>query len=105
MPSPFISADIFNVKVTMDFMIGFLFMIPLIGLMLGYEVLSKYIPKELVVSVVYALILADGVCAAVWFYGIVELMENIKLFKLGMAAAFMGGTVVKVSYFAVKKVV
>ena len=89
----------------MDFMIGFLFILPLIGLMLGYEVLSKYIPREVVVSVIYGLILADGVMAAVWYYGIVEVMENIKLFKLGMAAAFMGGTVVKVSYFAVKKVI
>lgn len=89
----------------MDFMIGFLFILPLIGLMLGYEVLSKYIPREVVVSVIYGLILADGVMAAVWYYGIVEVMENIKLFKLGMAAAFMGGTVVKVSYFAIKKVV
>ena len=89
----------------MEFMIGFLFILPLIGLMLGYEVLSKYIPREVVVSVIYGLILADGVMAAVWYYGIVEVMENIKLFKLGMAAAFMGGTVVKVSYFAVKKVI
>ncbi len=89
----------------MEFMIGFLFILPLIGLMLGYEVLSKYIPREVVVSVIYGLILADGVMAAVWYYGIVEVMENIKLFKLGMAAAFMGGTVVKVSYFAIKKVV
>ena len=89
----------------MDFMIGFLFILPLIGLMLGYELISKLIPREVVVSVIYGLILADGVCAAVWYFGIVELMENIKLFKLGMAAAFMGGTVVKVSYFAVKKVI
>ena len=89
----------------MEFMIGFLFILPLIGLMLGYEVLSKYIPREVVVSVIYGLILADGVMAAVWYYGIVEVMENIKLFKLGMAAAFMGGTVVKGSYFAIKKVV
>ncbi len=89
----------------MDFMIGFLFILPLIGLMLGYDLISKLIPKELVISVIYGLILADGVCAAVWYFGIVELMENIKLFKLGMAAAFMGGTVVKVSYFAVKKVI
>ena len=89
----------------MEFMIGFLFILPLIGLMLGYEVLSKYIPREVVVSVIYGLILADGVMAAVWYYGIVEVMENIKLFKLGMAAAFKGGTVVKVSYFAIKKVV
>ncbi len=89
----------------MDFMIGFLFILPLIGLMLGYELISKLIPKELVISVIYGLILADGVMAAVWYFGIVELMEKVKLFKLGMAAAFMGGTVVKVSYFAIKKVV
>ncbi len=89
----------------MDFMIGFLFILPLIGLMLGYELISKLIPKELVISVIYGLILADGVMAAVWYFGIVELMEKVKLFKLGMAAAFMGGTVVKVSYFAIKKVI
>ena len=87
----------------MEFMIGFLFILPLIGLMLGYDLISKLIPKELVISVIYGLILADGVMAAVWYFGIVELMEKVKLFKLGMAAAFMGGTVVKVSYFAVKK--
>lgn len=89
----------------MDFMIGFLFILPLIGLMLGYDLISKLIPKELVISVIYGLILADGVMAAVWYFGIVELMEKVKLFKLGMAAAFMGGTVVKVSYFAIKKVI
>lgn len=89
----------------MEFMIGFLFILPLIGLMLGYDLISKLIPKELVISVIYGLILADGVMAAVWYFGIVELMEKVKLFKLGMAAAFMGGTVVKVSYFAIKKVV
>ena len=89
----------------MEFMIGFLFILPLIGLMLGYDLISKLIPKELVISVIYGLILADGVCAAVWYFGIVELMEKVKLFKLGMAAAFMGGTVVKVSYFAIKKVI
>lgn len=89
----------------MEFMIGFLFILPLIGLMLGYDLISKLIPKELVISVIYGLILADGVMAAVWYFGIVELMEKVKLFKLGMAAAFMGGTVVKVSYFAIKKVI
>jgi positive regulator of sigma E activity len=89
----------------MEFMIGFLFILPLIGLMLGYDLISKLIPKELVISVIYGLILADGTLAAVWYFGIVELMEKVKLFKLGMAAAFMGGTVVKVSYFAIKKVI
>ena len=89
----------------MEFMIGFLFILPLIGLMLGYDLISKLIPKELVISVIYGLILADGEMAAVWYFGIVELMEKVKLFKLGMAAAFMGGTVVKVSYFAIKKVI
>ena len=80
----------------MEFILGILFIFPLIGIMLAYDRLKSLVPPELAVQLVYSLILLDGVMVAIWYYGILPILANIKVFKLGICwvllREFLGNT-------------
>ena len=35
------------------------------------------------------MIAVDGACAAVWYYGMLDLVENVRAFKVGISCSFM----------------
>ena len=73
----------------MDFLTGFGITLLLSMAFAIIVVVSKLLPKEFALLPIYGMIAVDGACAAVWYFGLVELVESIKAFKFGMASAFM----------------
>ena len=87
----------------MDFLLGYSSLLPLVGIMLVMLFMNTLLPREMAVSMVYLMILVDGVIAAVWFYSLRDFMVDIKIFKMGIAVSFVSLTVIKCSYFMLKK--
>ena len=73
----------------MDFLIGFGITFLLAAAFGLIVIVSKLLPKELALVPIYGMIAIDGVVAAIWYYGMVELVQDYKAFKVGIAASFM----------------
>ena len=73
----------------MDFLTGFGITLLLSMAFAIIILVSKLLPKELALVPIYGMIAIDGVVAAIWYYSMVELVQDYKAFKVGIAASFM----------------
>ena len=89
----------------MSFLYGYGFTFMLIGVMLMVSVMQRLLPKELGIALIYGMIFIDGILAYTYYFGGAELVFDERLFRLGIALAFMTMTVVKCTYFAYKRFV
>lgn len=85
----------------MSFLTGFSFIIWLLIFTVLLEKVSKIIPKEFVQAIVVFMIFGDAVLVAIHYYGIKDIVENIKEFKLGIAAAFGLMSILRSIYFLI----
>lgn len=72
----------------MSFLIGISFAILLALFTVVFYLIARRLPKEFLLVGVVLMFVGDGVLVATWYYGLVEIIENIKVFKLGIAASF-----------------
>lgn len=73
----------------MDFLIGFGITFLLAAAFGVIIFISKLLPKEMALIPIYGMIAVDAVVAAIWYYGMVDLVENIRAFKVGISCSFM----------------
>ena len=73
----------------MDFFIGFGITLLLAAAFGVIILISKLLPKEMALIPIYGMIAIDAVVAAIWYYGMVDLVENVKAFKVGISCSFM----------------
>ena len=83
----------------MSFIIGFSFIILLAMFTVMLWLISKRLPKEFILSSIVFMIIGDGVLVALWYYGIVEIVESVKEFRLGIAGAFCLSAMSRSVYF------
>lgn len=83
----------------MEFLIGFSFFLVLVVFTVLLWLIAKRLPKELVLAPVVFMIMGDGILVALWYFGLVELIEQEKIFRLGIAAAFCAASMGRSIYF------
>jgi hypothetical protein len=86
----------------MSFILGFSFIIFLAVFTVLLLLISKRLPAEVALSSVALLILGDLILVGLWYFGLVEIVEVEKHFKLGIAAAFCTASMGRSIYFILK---
>ena len=72
----------------MSFFIGISFAILLALFTVVFYLIARRLPKEFLLAGIVLMFVGDGVLVAIWYYGLIEMIEDIKVFKLGIAASF-----------------
>ena len=83
----------------MSFIIGFSFIILLVIFTIVLCLVSKRLPKEYVLSLILFMMVGDGVLVGLWYYGLLDIVESIKQFRLGIAGAFCISAMGRSIYF------
>ena len=83
----------------MSFIIGFSFIILLAIFTIVLCLVSKRLPKEYILSTIVFMMVGDGVLVGLWYYGLLEIVESIKQFKLGISGAFCVSAMGRSIYF------
>lgn len=83
----------------MSFIIGFIFIILLAIFTVVLWLISKRLPKEYILSTIVFMMVGDGVLVGLWYYGLLEIVESIKQFRLGIAGAFCISAMGRSIYF------
>jgi len=82
-----------------SFIIGFSFIILLAIFTIVLWLISKRLPQEFILSTVVFMMVGDGVLVGLWYYGLLEIVESIKQFRLGIAGAFCVSAMGRSIYF------
>ena len=83
----------------MSFIIGFSFIILLTTFTIVLWLIAKRLPQEFILSSVVFMMVGDGVLVGLWYYGLLEIVESIKQFRLGIAGAFCVSAMGRSIYF------
>ena len=60
---------------------------------------AKRLPKEFALSSIVIMFAGDAVLVALWYFGLLEIVEVVKHFKLGIAGAFATTAMGRSIYF------
>jgi len=82
-----------------SFIIGFSFVILLAIFTILLCLISKRLPKEYVLSLIVFMMVGDGVLVGLWYYGLLEVVESTKPFRLGISGAFCISAMGRSIYF------
>jgi len=81
----------------MEFLLGFSFIIYVLITTLGAILLSKLFNNpEFIMLPLLMLFVFDGLGASIFYFVGIEIVDSIKMFKLGVSAAFSLGTMLRV---------
>jgi len=83
----------------MSFIIGFSFIILLTTFTIVLWLIAKRLPQEFILSSIIFMMVGDGVLVGLWYYGLLEIVESIKQFRLGIAGAFCVSAMGRSIYF------
>lgn len=83
----------------MSFIIGFSFIILLSIFTIVLWLISKRLPQEFILSSIVFMMVGDGVLVGLWYYGLLDIVESIKQFRLGIAGAFCVSAMGRSIYF------
>ena len=83
----------------MSFIIGFSFIVLLATFTIVLWLISKRLPKEFILSSIVFMMVGDGVLVGLWYYGLLEIVDSIKQFRLGIAGAFCMSAMGRSIYF------
>lgn len=82
----------------MSFITGLSFLLLLCLFSVIAFLLIKKLPKEFSSLVVLLLLAGDAILAGMYYYSLLDIVEDVKKFKLGIAGAFAIGSFVRVIY-------
>jgi hypothetical protein len=82
-----------------SFIIGFSFIILLAIFTIVLWLISRRLPKEMALSSMVFMMVGDAVLVGLWYYGLLEIVESIKQFRLGIAGAFCISAMGRSIYF------
>jgi|TARA_R110002167_G_C12239424_1_gene610701 choline-glycine betaine transporter len=81
----------------MEFLLGFSFVIYVLVTTMGAIICGKIITNpEYTMLPLLLMFMFDGLGAAIFYFVGIEIVDNIRIFKLGVAAAFAIGTMMRV---------
>jgi|TARA_B100001287_G_scaffold121245_1_gene102179 hypothetical protein len=83
----------------MSFIIGFSFIILLAIFTILLWMIVRRLPKEFALANIAFLIFGDGILVALWYFGLLDVIEVEKHFRLGIAGAFATGSMGRSIYF------
>ncbi len=83
----------------MSFIIGFSFIILLAIFTIVLWLIARRLPKEMILSSIVFMMVGDAVLVGLWYYGLLETIESIKQFRLGIAGAFCISAMGRSIYF------
>ena len=83
----------------MSFIIGFSFIILLSIFTVLLYMIAKRLPPEFLLSSIVILFAGDAVLVGLWYYGLLEIIEVEKHFRLGIAGAFATASMGRAIYF------
>lgn len=83
----------------MSFIIGFSFIILLAIFTVVLWLIARRLPKEMILSSIVFMMVGDAVLVGLWYYGLLEIVESIKQFRLGIAGAFCISAMGRSIYF------
>ena len=83
----------------MSFFIGLSFIVLLTLFTVVFYFIARRLPKEFLLTGVVLMFIGDGLLVATWYYGFIEIIDNIKIFKLGIAASFCAAAFGRSLYF------
>lgn len=83
----------------MSFIIGFSFIILLAIFTIVLWLIARRLPKEMALSSMVFMMVGDAVLVGLWYYGLLEIVESIKQFRLGIAGAFCISAMGRSIYF------
>lgn len=87
----------------MSFIIGFSFIILLSIFTVLLWLIAKRIPKEMALASIMFLIAGDAILVGLWYYGLVEIVDVEKHFRLGIAGAFATSSMGRAIYFMLQQ--
>ena len=85
----------------MEFIVGFSLLLVLFLITLVTVFLKKRLSNEFALLPMFIMLVADATFAGMWYLIASEMFDNIKMVKLGIAAAFMVATLFKTIYFLI----
>ena len=83
----------------MSFIIGFSIILLLAVFTVLLWLIARRIPKEAALVTIALLIAGDAILVGLWYFGLVEVVEVEKHFRLGIAGAFATGSMGRSIYF------
>lgn len=83
----------------MSFLIGFSFIILLSIFTVLLWFVARLLPKEFALTTIALLIFGDAMLVGLWYFGLVEIVEVVKHFRLGIAGAFCMASFGRSLYF------
>ena len=87
----------------MSFIIGFSFIILLAIYTVLLWLIARRLPKEMALASIAFLIMGDAILVGLWYYGLLEIIEVEKHFRLGIAGAFATASMGRSIYFLLKQ--
>lgn len=85
----------------MEFVSGFSLIFVLLLITTVVVLLKKRLPSEFALLPMFIMLVADATFAGMWYLIFEQVFDNIKMVKLGIAAAFMVATLFKTIYFLI----
>ncbi len=82
-----------------SFILGFSFIILLAIFTVILWLISKRLPQEFILSSIVFMMVGDAVLVGLWYYGLLEIVESVKQFRLGIAGAFCISAMGRSIYF------
>lgn len=86
----------------MSFIIGFSFIILLALFTVILWMIARRLPKEFALATIAFLMFGDAVLVGLWYFGLLEVIEVEKHFRLGIAGAFATASMGRSIYFLLK---
>lgn len=83
----------------MSFLIGFSFIILLSIFTILLYMVAKRLPAEFALTSIVIMLAGDAVLVALWYYGLIEIVETVKHFRLGISGAFCTAAMGRAIYF------
>lgn len=83
----------------MSFLIGFAFIIFLAIFTIVLWLIAKRLPKEFALASITFMIAGDAILVGLWYYSLVDIVEVVKHFRLGIAGAFTTASMGRSIYF------
>ena len=87
----------------MSFIIGFSFIILLAIFTVLLWLIARRLPKEMALASIAFLIMGDAILVGLWYYGLLEIIEVEKHFRLGIAGAFATASMGRSIYFLLQE--
>lgn len=87
----------------MSFLSGFAFIIFLSIFTILLWLIAKRVPKEAALLSIVFLCAGDAILVGLYYFALVEIVQDVRLFKIGIAGAFATASMGRSIYFLLKQ--